>query len=215
MAGEDNLQMALAKSLASKIDDTDMQRSWSKIKSGEKKKAKRPTDILVPEAGAELPKPSPLDDLPIEAQMAAITILDRQQEPTPARAIADIDAFAAMLAQADAGMWAAARLMAQGDEPEREEFEGSDLDGEQDEADTGLARPGDLPADDEGEAPESEPEATAEPVVLKVHRPEPEPAVEKPAIQEDLDLPKFDEELLAKMFANLAAHGMTLADLAS
>jgi hypothetical protein len=46
MAGEDNLQMALARSLAERIDEADMQRSWSKVKSGGKKKLTRPTDAL-------------------------------------------------------------------------------------------------------------------------------------------------------------------------
>ena len=36
MAGEDNLQMALAKSLADRIDQADMQRSWTKVTSGPK-----------------------------------------------------------------------------------------------------------------------------------------------------------------------------------
>ena len=43
MAGEDNLQMALAKSIARTIDDADMQRSWTKVKGGPKK-ARRPTE---------------------------------------------------------------------------------------------------------------------------------------------------------------------------
>ena len=42
MAGEDNMQMALAKSMAEKIDEADMQRSWSKVKRGEKKRVKKP-----------------------------------------------------------------------------------------------------------------------------------------------------------------------------
>jgi hypothetical protein len=37
-------------------------------------------------------------------------------------------------------------------------------------------------------------------------RPEPEPAA--------ADMPVFTEELIAKMFGNLATHGMTLQDLA-
>jgi hypothetical protein len=37
MAGEDNLQMALAKSLADRIDASDMQRSWTKVASGPRK----------------------------------------------------------------------------------------------------------------------------------------------------------------------------------
>src|SRR4029077_14172470 len=37
MAGEDNLQMALAKSLADRIDASDMQRSWTRVTSGPRK----------------------------------------------------------------------------------------------------------------------------------------------------------------------------------
>jgi hypothetical protein len=43
-----------------------------------------------------------------------------------------------------------------------------------------------------------------------VVRPEPEPVAEPTSA----DMPVFTEELIAKMFANLAAHGMTLQDLA-
>ena len=47
MAGDDNVQMALAKSMAEKIDQADMQRSWSKIKSGDKKKSRKEQAGLV------------------------------------------------------------------------------------------------------------------------------------------------------------------------
>jgi hypothetical protein len=45
MAGEDNLQMSLAKNLAENIDDADMQRNWARIKSGPKK-SKKPGSAL-------------------------------------------------------------------------------------------------------------------------------------------------------------------------
>ena len=70
MAGEDNLQMALAKSLADRIDEADMQRSWTKVPSGPRKT--RPTDalkdltastvrtpVLMPAPGARRPDPPP------------------------------------------------------------------------------------------------------------------------------------------------------------
>src|SRR6185437_5018806 len=56
MAGEDNLQMALARSMSEAIDDADMQRSWSKVKSltDRKKPAKkRPVESI-----AELTQPT-------------------------------------------------------------------------------------------------------------------------------------------------------------
>lgn len=74
MAGEDNLQMALAKSLADRIDDSDMQRSWSKVKSGPRKSAKH----------------SPLDDLPAELQLVAEALIASQRHPIPAEASAEV-----------------------------------------------------------------------------------------------------------------------------
>jgi hypothetical protein len=50
------------------------------------------------------------------------------------------------------------------------------------------------------------------PVRLKVYESDPVP--ETPDVLSDVELPEFDDALLAKMFANLAAHGMTLQDLA-
>ena len=110
---------------------------------------------------------SPLANPPIDVQVAATTILERQAKPVPAEAKPDIAVLAERFAQADAGMWAAAHSMARGAEPE------------------------------------------LEPVQLKVF----EPAREPDALKE-FEVPEFDEALLAKMFANLAAHGMTLQDLA-
>lgn len=49
MAGEDNMQMALAKQLSQKISEADMQCNWGKVKSGPKKKASRRLDLLPPE----------------------------------------------------------------------------------------------------------------------------------------------------------------------
>ena len=60
--------------------------------------------------------------------------------------------------------------------------------------------------------PEPEMKSEPEPATLKVYKPEPEP--EKPEVLTKVEVPDFDEALLAKMFANLAAHGMTLQDLA-
>jgi hypothetical protein len=45
---------------------------------------------------------------------------------------------------------------------------------------------------------------------LKVHKPEPTPPPATHAIFEDIE---FDDALVAKMMANIAANGMTLADL--
>ena len=78
MAGEDNLQMALAKTLAERIDEADMQRSWSKVKSGPGRRrlrsrarsttlpsrsarsASRSSTIQLPRPHAEMPGRDPL-----------------------------------------------------------------------------------------------------------------------------------------------------------
>ena len=71
MAGEDNLQMALAKNLSERIDQADMQRSWGKVKGSPRK----PRPVF---------RPGPLDDLPIDLQMIAACLLDGRFRPVPA-----------------------------------------------------------------------------------------------------------------------------------
>jgi len=100
----------------------------------------------------------------------------------PVDAEADIGALAARIAQADAGMWAAARAGALGAELQL----------------AVEAAPAPF-----APAPKRKPKP-------KVVRTEPEPAPDLG----DIGTPVFAEELIAKMFANLAAHGMTLQDLA-
>ena len=113
MAGDDNLQMSMAKNLASRIDDTDMQRNWAKIKSGPKK-SKKPGTAMV-EVGKTIPA-SPLDGLPIEVQMVAETIIENQDKPVPKDAQAEFPGLAARLAELDAGFDAAAGGIAEDDE---------------------------------------------------------------------------------------------------
>lgn len=143
---------------------------------------------------------SPLNKLADDQQLMATTILERQGKPVPTDAQTDIAALATGFAQADAGMWAAARAIAEGAEPEP------------------MARPEppklksgwDLVTSRPGAVFEPEPKRKrkAEEPDLKVVRPEPEP---KPAPSpEAVEMPVFTEELIAQMFANLAAHGMTL-----
>ena len=78
MAGEDNAQMALARSLSERIDDADMQRSWGKVKGGTKK-VKAPCDAISMLTFGSV-KPDALDDLPSPLQLAAMTMLDEQAE---------------------------------------------------------------------------------------------------------------------------------------
>src|SRR5512144_1494165 len=50
MAGEDNMQMALAKQLSQRISEADMQRNWGKVTSSSKKKVvSSRLDTLPPE----------------------------------------------------------------------------------------------------------------------------------------------------------------------
>ena len=54
MAGEDNMQMALAKNSHERISEADMQRNWGKVKSGSKKKISSKLDTLSPEQQAQV-----------------------------------------------------------------------------------------------------------------------------------------------------------------
>ena len=174
MAGEDNLQMALAKNLSERIDDSDMQRSWGKVKSGPKK-VKRPTAAV-----AELtktPKSSPLDALPIELQIVAETMLDNAGKPVPEDALAGFGELAATLRKLDSGFDA----LAANDE---------------------FARL----AEEESEDVEADDEADGESEVLPVAQ-EFDTEFDEEYEPDDDDL-VMTEEILAKMFANMVAHGL-------
>jgi hypothetical protein len=229
MAGDGNVQMALAKSLAERIDDADMQRSWSKVQSSTKKKPKKPAGLAAMAADA---KPSPLDQFSPEVQLLGATMIERQGKPAPEAAMPDIESLARRFAKADANMWAAARAIGEtGDAT----FLPIDPDGPsdadiQEDKDSLYAEP--EPVADEPK-PKRErrrnpkgPWASAVGGVireeldrcdaniranLKVHRPEPDPAKPEPVASQEV---VYTEDLLAKMFANLAAHGLTIEDLA-
>ncbi len=113
MAGEGDEQMALAKSMSEKIDDADMQRSWSKVKSltDKKKPPKKRSIPTLADMAAEA-KPDTLDTLREDAELLARTILERKKKPIPAAAMPDIISLAERFAKADEGMWGAARAMA-------------------------------------------------------------------------------------------------------
>ena len=118
MAGEGDEQMALAKSMSEKIDDADMQRSWSKVKSlTEKKRPIKKKSISTLADPAADAKPDALDTLEEEAQLLARTILERQKRAVPASAMPDIISLAERFAKADEGMWGAARAIAFREEP--------------------------------------------------------------------------------------------------
>jgi hypothetical protein len=244
MAGEGDEQMALAKSMSEKIDDADMQRSWSKVKSlTEKRKPPKKKSIPTLADMAADAKPDKLDTLEAEAQLLARTILERQKKPVPASAMPDIISLSERFVQADEGMWNAARAMAFREEPLAEFIVPATADRPKDEGlvgnltvtncersvliegDNKIVTAGqndvikvtnEASADDAGleEAVVKSGESTTDEVAamlvkLRLQQPEEEKKVH--AVVDDFD---FDETLIAKMFANLAAHGMTLQDLA-
>ena len=234
MAGEGDEQMALAKSMSEKIDDADMQRSWSKVKSlTEKKKPPKKRSIPTLADLAADAKPDALDTLEAEAQLLARTILERQKKPVPASAMPDIISLAERFAQADEGMWGAARSMAFREEPAPVEVEAAKV--EEWMAAVAKAEPlvGTFTVTDGNGTVLAEmtnpisvvgvnDTITVNPTVavdggkpavlgpkLKVHVPEPAKTVH--AVFDDIE---FDDALIAKMMANIAANGMSLEDLA-
>ncbi len=87
MAGDDNLQMALAKNLSERIDDADMQRGWAKVKSASGKKKMEKVKAK--------PKLN-LDDLPMPVQMTVERIIENKAKPVPDSAKAEIAKMLAM-----------------------------------------------------------------------------------------------------------------------
>lgn len=83
MAGEDNAQMALAKSLSNRIDDADVQRSWGKINSGPKKLFKKPS-LQIPDVRMGDVGPALFDDMPIEVQLVAESMVDSMKKKAAA-----------------------------------------------------------------------------------------------------------------------------------
>ena len=175
MAGEDNLQMALAKNLSERIDDSDMQRSWGKVKSGPKK-VKRPGSTVA-ELTAHGLKPSPLDSLPIELQMVSESLIEAQGKPVPADALAGFGELAETLRNLDAGFDA----LAANEEFAAHEHNFEDVADDGDEVVEAAAMEFDTDFDEE-------------------YRPE-------PVDDEDDDM-VMSEEILARMFANMMAHGL-------
>ena len=226
MAGEGDDQMALAKSMSEKIDDADMQRSWSKVKSlTEKKKPIKKKSLPTLSDLAADATPDKLDTLVEEAQLLARTILERQKKAVPASAMPDIISLAERFAQADEGMWGAARAIAFREEVAPTlELTCSDSRCEDVVIKVGVNDNTKLGSSiTVNEAARNEMTLKAgeftigEDVVmpvkttpnLKVHQPKSEKRVDE--VVDDIE---FDDTLIAKMFANLAAHGMKVQDLA-
>jgi hypothetical protein len=83
MAKDTGIQLALVKSLSSQIDDAQLMRSWTKVKSvggaNYKPRVKRPMDeVPRPAYGTGVPvppEPSEFDDLPLDAALLAETLV--------------------------------------------------------------------------------------------------------------------------------------------
>ena len=180
MAGEDNLQMALAKNLSERIDDSDMQRSWGKVKSGPKK-TKRPGAGIA--ALAADSKPSPLDKLPIELQIVASTMLDNASKPVPEDALSEFPRLAATLAAIDKS-FDELSVREVNEEFAHHESEESGI--EEDEMTPGHNDRPSEPEYDPDFDDDYEPEADDDDMVMT-------------------------EDVLAKMFANMMAHGIEVA----
>ena len=176
MAGEDNLQMALAKSLADRIDAADMQRSWTKVTNG-------PNKVRTPIAL------KPMDHLPAELQLVGEALVESGRKPAPLDARADFPGVLERIAAVDMAFQAMTADIAES-EPLRE-------------ADRGKLR---MVADPLPSLPRP---IVVESVTLKLVQPGPAPEVGLA-----LEVPEFNEELLLRMLANLAANGMTFGDLA-
>ena len=178
MAGEDNLQMALAKNLSERIDDEDMQRSWGKVKSGPKK-VKRPGSGVADLAADQ--KPSPLDKLPIELQIVASTMLDNASKPVPVDALSEFPRLAATLAAIDKS-FDEMSVKEVNEEFAHHEAEESGIEEEE----AGMVK-------------------------MTIPEPEFDPDFDEDYEPEADDDMVMTEEVLAKMFANMMAHGLEVA----
>ncbi len=91
--------MAPGKNLSGGIDDSDIQRSWEKTKSGPKKRKQGDTMLA---AGKKI-APSPMDSLPIEVQMTTEPTIENQNVPLPESAMSDYEVLATRLRLLDDG----------------------------------------------------------------------------------------------------------------
>ena len=176
------------------------QEEWVLTEASESDRAK------LREKGFFLDEISPLDELPIEAQMVTASIFLRHAKPVPSESMSDIPALAERFAQADAGMWAAAHAMARGEEagrPVKVETRSPNLAGKI----TASADDGNVLFERENKIVTIGTFDVVDVPKLKVHQPEPfTPAA---AMFEDIE---FDDALIAKMMANIVSHGITLED---
>jgi hypothetical protein len=117
MAGEDNMQMALAKQLSQRISESDMQRNWDKVKSSPKKKT----------LSSALDRMSLEDQEKITASVTAEIIVETMVEtagkPAPPEAVAEFAGVLERIAQVDANFMVAIKDVTPTREAARAAFE--------------------------------------------------------------------------------------------
>ena len=218
MAGEDNMQMALAKQLSQRISEADMQRNWGKVKSGPKKRISSKLDMLPQDVQAEI-------NAATAAQIIAETMEEQQSKPTPIEAAREFKGVLERIAQVDVNFGALRALnhpapvagdgetlfhplhafrnapTAEDDEyedagPEKEgldEETGEEFDIEEDDGceprKLGLYMDQDMIGNDEDELSDIEQAVLTEE-------------------EEDFEIPELTPEIMMKMFANMQQHGL-------
>lgn len=204
LAGDDNAQMALARNLSENMDQMDMQRCWSKVKSVPKKdkpKLDRPLDKVRELTPAPVAADA-LDRLPDEVQLVAQTMLDNQ----PAAARFDEGERVAWTDSRGTKRTAVARFI--------------DCNGDACVAEDAIRSAAGVPVGKVSrvEPAKLRPVAPPPPPVI----PMPEPVVKPVAPTEpddddaaDAVLPMLTREQLARMFQNLMDNGMTVEDFLS
>lgn len=220
MAGEDNMQMALAKQLSQRISENDMQRNWGKVKSGSKKKVSSKLDSLSPEQ-------QEMVNAATAAQIIAETMEESEGKEPPIEAAREFAGVLERIALVDRNFKLVAPALA-GDEyaqsdPATLEYEEAGPEKELDE-ETGdefeleptpvygwTRRTQERLAEEIAEISAvneaSQPEEEDKPVILKIPEPEDDSDgfVEE---DDDFEVPELTPEILARMLANMQAHGL-------
>ncbi len=220
MAGEDNMQMALAKQLSQRISEADMQRNWGKVKSGPKKRISSKLDMLPQNVQDEI-------NAATAAQIIAETMGEQQAKEPPIEAAREFRGVLERIAEVDINFGALRALNhpapVAGDgetlfhplhafkvpvvaeeewedaEPEKEgldEETGEEFEIEPTPVDVWSKKPSlymgqDMIGNDEDEQSDIE---------LAILEPKEE--------EEDLDIPELTPEIMMKMFANMQANGL-------
>jgi len=105
LAGEDNMQMALAKQLSQRISEADMQRNWGKVKSGPKKKISSKLDMLSAEDQESI-------NAATAAQILAETMEEQQAKEPPIEAAREFRGVLERIAEVDINFGALRALSA-------------------------------------------------------------------------------------------------------